>query len=97
MPAVPYLQALQLDRDHLAQALGLSFTVSTISLAGGVLAHAAFKADQLGLSSLALVPALAGMWLGQNVRERISPRRFRQFFLSFLLLLGAELASRPFF
>jgi hypothetical protein len=29
MPAVPYLQALQLDRDELVQALGLSFTVST--------------------------------------------------------------------
>lgn len=96
MPSAPYLQALQLDEDYLAQALGLSFTVSNIALAGGLLAHGAFKADQLGLSSLALVPALAGMWLGQKARARISPRRFRQFFLSFLLLLGAELASRPF-
>jgi hypothetical protein len=51
----------------------------------------------LGLSTLALVPALVGMWLGQIVRRRISPKRFRQFFLSFLLLLGLELASRPFF
>jgi uncharacterized protein len=51
----------------------------------------------LGLSTLALVPALVGMWLGQIARRRISPKRFRQFFLSFLLLLGLELASRPFF
>ncbi len=97
MPAVPYLQALQLDRDELVQVLGLSFTVSTIALAGGLLTHGAFKVDQLGLSALALVPALTGMWLGQEVRARISPKRFRQFFLSFLLLLGLELASRPFF
>jgi uncharacterized membrane protein YfcA len=97
MPAVPYLQSLRLSRDDLVQALGLSFTVSTVALAGGLLAHGAFRVEQLGLSTLALVPALVGMWLGQIVRRRISPRRFRQFFLSFLLLLGLELALRPFF
>jgi uncharacterized membrane protein YfcA len=97
MHTVPYLQALRLDRDELVQALGLSFTVSTIALAGGLLAHDAFRLDQLGLSALAIVPALAGMWLGQKLRERIGPRRFRPFFLAFLLLLGLELASRAFF
>lgn len=97
MPAVPYLQSLRLGKDQLVQALGLSFTVSTVALAGGLLANGAFKADQLALSSLALFPALAGMWLGQKVRARISPRRFRQLFLTFLFLLGAELTLRPFF
>lgn len=96
MPAVPYLQAARLEKDQLVQALGLSFTISTVALAGGLLANGAFRVDQLGLSSLALVPALAGMWLGQKVRARISPRRFRQLFLTFLLLLGTELALRPF-
>jgi len=97
IPAVPYLQALNLDRDELVQALGLSFTVSTVALAGGLAAHGALRLDQLGLSALAVVPALAGMWLGQWVRMMISPTRFRQFFLSFLLLLGLELASRGLF
>src|SRR5882757_1488556 len=32
IPAVPYLQALGLSKDNLIQALGLSFTVSTIAL-----------------------------------------------------------------
>lgn len=96
MPAVPYVQALRLDKEELVQALGLSFTVSTLALAGGLLAHGAFRVDQAGLSTLALVPALAGLWVGQIIRARISPKRFRQFFLAFLLLLGMELASRPF-
>jgi len=96
MPAVPYLQALRLEKDELVQALGLSFTVSTIALAVGLSAHGSFKVDQVGLSTIAVVPALAGMWLGQQIRARISPRRFRQFFLSFLLLLGVELAFRTF-
>jgi uncharacterized membrane protein YfcA len=96
MPAVPYLQALRLDKDELVQALGLSFTVSTVALAAGLLAHGAFQLDRLAASSIAVVPALAGMWAGQKLRARISPRRFRQVFLCFLLLLGIELASRPF-
>lgn len=97
MPAVPYLQALRLDKDELVQTLGLSFTVSTLALAAGLLVHGALQVDQLGLSSLAILPALAGMWLGQRIRARISARRFRQCFLLFLLLLGLELISRPFF
>lgn len=96
MPAVPFLQALQLDRDELVQALGLSFTVSTVALAIGLVTHGAFRLEQLGMSAIAIVPALAGMWLGQTVRVRISPKRFRQCFLLFLALLGLELASRPF-
>lgn len=96
MPAVPYLQALRLDRDELVQALGLSFTVSTMALAVGLTVHDAFRPDQLGLSAAAVIPALAGMWLGQKVRARISPRRFRQCFLFFLLLLGLDLALQPF-
>ncbi|WP_345250060.1 sulfite exporter TauE/SafE family protein [Pigmentiphaga soli] len=97
IPAVPCLQALRLDKEELVQALGLSFTVSTVALAAGLMAHGAFRLEQSGLSALAVAPALAGMRLGQRIRARISPRRFRLCFLSFLLLLGLELALRPLF
>ncbi|MEA2541846.1 MAG: uncharacterized protein QOH35_3212, partial [Acidobacteriaceae bacterium] len=50
IPATPYLQSLGLQKDELVQALGLSFTVSTVALAGGLLANGAFRLDQLGLS-----------------------------------------------
>ena len=96
IPAVPYLQSLGLQKDELVQALGLSFTVSTIALAGGLFAHGAFRLDQLGLSVLAVLPALAGMWLGSIVRQKISPKAFRRCFLLFLVVLGLELALRPF-
>ena len=33
MPGTPYIQALQFERDKMVQALGLSFTVSTVTLA----------------------------------------------------------------
>ncbi|UQY33463.1 sulfite exporter TauE/SafE family protein [Pseudomonas fulva] len=97
MPAVPYLGSLNLSRDELVQALGLSFSVSTLALAIGLYWHGAFQVSQLGTSTAAIVPALLGMWLGQRLRARISPVRFRQCFMAFLILLGVELASRPLF
>lgn len=96
MPSVPYLQALALDKDELVQALGLSFTVSTVALSIGLFAHGAFRVEHWGLSTIAIVPAMAGMWLGQKIRARISPQRFRQCFLTFLLLLGLKLVVGPF-
>lgn len=95
IPAVPYLQALGLAKDDLVQALGLSFTVSTIALAIGIGAHGAFRLDQMVLSILAVVPALIGMWAGQRIRDRISPAAFRRAFLILLFLLGAQMALRP--
>lgn len=94
IPAVPYLQALGLGRDELVQALGLSFTVSTLALAAALAWHGVFHWGSLGLSVLALAPALLGLWAGQRLRERISPAAFRRGFLVCLFLLGAELALR---
>jgi uncharacterized membrane protein YfcA len=91
IPAVPYLQALGLSKDDLIQGLGLSFTVSTMALAVGLGWRGAFQLDGLALSSLAIAPALLGMWLGQGVRRKVSPERFRRWFLVGLLLLGTEL------
>ncbi len=96
MPSVPYLQALSMSKDELVQALGLSFTLSTVALAVGLAAHNAFPLAQLNQSLLAIVPALLGMWLGQKIRARLSAKHFRLCFMLFLLGLGVELASRPF-
>ena len=94
IPAVPWLQTLGFRRDELVQALGLSFTLSTLAMAAGLSLHDGWHDDAWLLSALALLPALLGMWLGQWIRSRLSPRRFRQGFLLFLLALGMELIAR---
>lgn len=96
IPAVPYLQALGLNKDDLIQALGLSFTVSTVALAAGLAGGGGFRLETLWASLLAVVPALLGMGLGQRIRRRISPLAFRRWFLVCLLLLGLQLLLRPF-
>jgi uncharacterized membrane protein YfcA len=94
LPAVPYLQAIGLDKDELVQALGLSFTVSTVALGAGLLRGDALSGGLVWASILAVLPALAGMALGQLVRRRIGLPTFRRAFFAGLLVLGACLALR---
>jgi uncharacterized membrane protein YfcA len=92
IPVVPYLQAIGLEKDELIQALGLSFTVSTVALAAGLLRVDAWHAGLLWISLLALPPALIGMQAGTWLRRRIAAAAFRRVFFAGLLLLGATLA-----
>jgi uncharacterized protein len=94
IPAVPYLQALGLEREDLVQALGLSFTVSTIALAAGLASRGAFHGAAGVVSLLCTLPALGGMQAGQSIRNRVNPATFRLCFFVGLLLLGADLAAR---
>jgi uncharacterized protein len=95
IPAVPYLQALGLSKDDLIQAMGLSFTISTMALGIGLARGGAFHLGNIVASALVIVPSLLGMWLGTVVRGRISAPTFRRGFLYFLVLVGVELIIRP--
>jgi len=94
VPTVPYLQALEMDREDLIQALGLNFTVSTIALAGGLMHGGLLRPDIAGFALIALVTAMAGMFIGTHLRSRIPPQVFRRCFFGGLLLLGCHLALR---
>jgi hypothetical protein len=78
IPAVPYLQAIGLERDDLIQALGL-WRVD------------AWHWGSVWASLLALVPALLGMQAGTVLRQRIAAATFRRVFFVGLLLLGIYL------
>jgi uncharacterized membrane protein YfcA len=80
VPAVPYFAGLGLARDELVQALGLSFTVSTVALSVGLLWHDALTLLSVSNSAIAVLPALLGMMVGGGIRRRISPARFRRWF-----------------
>lgn len=89
LPSVPYLQALSLDKDKLIQAMGLSFTVSTLALGINLYGSGTLQWNIAGDSMLALLPALAGMQLGQILRNQMQPLLFRRCFFIGLLALGA--------
>ena len=94
IPAVPYLQAIGLAKDELVQALGLSFTVSTLALAVTLAGSTGLTTGLAWPSMAGVAVALVGMRLGQAVRARLSPQTFRLWFFAGLLALGAYLAAR---
>ena len=82
IPALPYLQAIGLEKDELVQALGLHFTVSTVALALVLWDGGAFNVSLGTLSLFAIVPAMLGMYVGQHMRRASAWRRFRFCFMS---------------
>ncbi len=94
MPTVPYLQALGFQRDALIQAMGISFTTSTVVLAIGLAGNGGYPMSAVGGSAAMLVPAIGGMVIGTWLRQRLSVAVFRRCFLSGLALLGLYMA-RP--
>jgi uncharacterized membrane protein YfcA len=96
IPAVPYLQALNMNKEELIQALGLAFTISTLALAASLWGAPAFRPAVVGSSFLAVVPAVIGMFVGQWIRTRVSPTTFRTCFFLGLLALGVHLVVRSF-
>ncbi|MEJ7932340.1 sulfite exporter TauE/SafE family protein [Ramlibacter sp. AN1015] len=93
LPLVPFLQSLRLDKDEMVQALGLGFTVATLSLALRIGAVAPGQLVGPG-PALAVVAAFLGMWLGTRLRGRISAQAFqRSLLLTFILLGVANLAK----
>jgi uncharacterized membrane protein YfcA len=94
IPGVPYITAMDFDRNRMVQALGLSFTVSTITLALALAYQGQFHNEVAWPALLALGVALIGMWFGQIIRNKVKAETFRLCFLLGLLALGVHLASR---
>ena len=91
-----FLQALGLSRDALIQAMGMLFTVSTLALGFALQANGLLRLEHGALSTMALLPAMAGMIIGQRIRKILSEQLFRKIFFLSLLALGAYLVSRSF-
>ncbi|GGM18167.1 membrane protein [Pseudomonas asuensis] len=96
VPMVPYLQAMNLDKERLIQALGLSFTVSTLALALGMFWQGALVTEDARASLVMLLPALVGLAAGQKIRAKLSETLFLRLFFIGLLLLGPYLLIRSF-
>jgi len=96
IPAVPYIQALGLEKEELVQALAFSPTVSALALGLSLAGQGVLGLSLAGASLLAVVPALVGMYTGQWLRLRVNEEAFRRAFFFGLIALGAYLAVRNF-
>jgi uncharacterized membrane protein YfcA len=76
------------------QALGLSFTVSTVALSFNLMGAGVLSVSLASTAIVGLVTAAIGMWIGQLVRLRLDQQTFRRWFFIGLLLLGVYLTGR---
>jgi uncharacterized membrane protein YfcA len=88
VPLMPYLQSLDIKPAELVQTLGVVLCATSITLTASLLHFGLLDGSRAVISAAAVVPALGGMWLGQQVRLRLSIEQFRQAVFWALLLTG---------
>jgi uncharacterized protein len=91
IPSMPYFQALGMNKDELIQALGVFFTVATVSQAFNLSAAGLLDQSTALPGVIALACSFTGMAIGQGVRRRLEPDVFRRWFLISMIVLGIYL------
>ena len=93
-PGVLFLNSVGLQKEKLFQAMGILFTLSTISLAFALNQVDLLNLKQTTWSSIATIPAIVGMLLGNQLRKKISEKLFQTIFLITIFVIGSYLFSQ---
>ncbi len=88
VPLMPYLQGLDIKPTELVQTLGVVLCATSLALTVSLLRFGLLDGPHAIVSAVAVVPAVAGMWIGTQVRLRLSVEQFRLAVLWALLLTG---------
>lgn len=96
MPALPYLMALQLERNMFIQAINCSFTLSSLIMAVGLQSLGLFTADAVILSVLGTLLVFAGVRVGTRIRAAMAPDAFRLAVICMLMVMGLGLVAGAF-
>jgi uncharacterized protein len=91
IPSMPFMQSIGMEKDELVQALGVFFTVATVSLAFNLTSSGLLSAATALPGGIAMAASFAGMFIGQAVRSRMQAEAFRRWFLIAMILLGVYL------
>ena len=94
IPVALYLQARDVDKESFLRAIALTFLISASMLILALIEKGAISETNAIISVISLVPAFAGMFIGQRLRGCLSEDRFRLFVYVFLLLAAANLIRK---
>ena len=93
-PMAVYLLARHTPKDEFVRASGLLIFLGSVPLCIGYLWQGMMTAELSVISLAMILPTLAGFSLGEILRKRLSPERFRLIFLYVFLALGLNLLRR---
>lgn len=93
-PTVLYLLAVETPKARQIAVQGVIYGLGSLFLLLGHLKSGILNAATAPFSALLVVPALAGMWIGFRLADRLDQQRFRKATLAVLLLAGLNLVRR---
>ncbi|RYH11749.1 sulfite exporter TauE/SafE family protein [Tropicimonas sp. IMCC6043] len=93
-PLVLYLTALGTPKAEQVRIQGVAFGLAAVLLASTHLQTGVLNAATLPFSAVLLLPALAGMFLGRLVHDRLDQSTFRKATLVVLIVAGLNLLRR---
>lgn len=88
VPLMPYMQGLDVKPVELVQGLGVIVSVASLALTASLLRYGLLDHRHALVSAAAVVPAIAGQWVGAQIRQRLSIEQFRLAVYWALLLTG---------
>ena len=93
-PVLVYLLATGVGKVENIRVQGVVFLLGALVLLGAHLKSGLLTPDRLWLSALMVPPAMAGLWLGYRVQDRLDAARFRRWTLVVLVVTAANLIRR---
>ena len=93
-PLVAYLVAIDAEKREAIRAQGMIYGIGALALVIAHLRSGVLNSATLPLSAAAIVPALAGLWLGTRLQTRMPQTTFRRAMLVVLALAGLNLLRR---
>lgn len=91
IPLVVYLFYSCVNKEKFVSIMGFFLLISGLCLFAGYTLNNTLTADLVMLSCLASLPALFGVVIGENLRQRINEQKFRKFTLVLVGLIGSKI------
>ena len=91
---VAYLTAYDLSKDDQMRVQGAMYGLGAVLLLGSHLASGVLTRETMPFSALLVIPAVAGLWVGFKIQDRMDQARFRTATLVVLAFAGLNLVRR---
>ena len=91
VPLVPYMFAVEMEAEQTIQSINLGVLVLTTCLGVGLLASNLVDPAQIGISVLAVVPALLGTEIGNRLRSHLPLAVVRRLVLAVVGVIGVKM------
>ena len=90
-PVIVYLLSIKADKTESVRVQGVVYLIGAVVLVASHLHSGLLNAQTLPFSAVMMIPAMAGLWVGFRLQDRMDAARFRRWTLVLLLLSGANL------